>query len=118
MRYIAPLLLLCLALAGCSTPSKHTTTSAVDFLYPNVREPLVAPETPLLRLPLRVGIAFVPADYRGDSTLTETKKSEVLEQVANHFRKSRFVRSIEVIPSAYLKPKGGFANLDQVRTMY
>jgi rhombotail lipoprotein len=118
MRHSTALLLLCAALAGCSTPSKHTATSAVDFLYPNVREPVVTPETPVLRLPLRVGIAFVPADYRGNSTLTETKKTEVLEQVANHFRKSRFVRSIEVIPSAYLRPKGGFGNLDQVRTMY
>jgi rhombotail lipoprotein len=28
------------------------------------------------------------------------------------------VKSIEIIPTAYLTPKGGFANLDQIRTMY
>ena len=29
-----------------------------------------------------------------------------------------FVKTIDIIPSAYLIPKGGFANLDQIHTMY
>src|SRR5437667_4524703 len=81
---------------------------------------VVSPVTPLLALPLRFGIAFVPAQ-RGAATsfaLTEKRQSDVLNEVANHFKKSPFVRTIEVIPSAYLRPRGGFANLDQIRTMY
>jgi rhombotail lipoprotein len=50
--------------------------------------------------------------------LTENRKNEVLDEVANHFRKLPFVRSIEVIPTAYLRSRGSFANLDQIRTMY
>lgn len=119
MRSVAAAFFVCL-LVGCgTTQTRHTSTSVVDFLYPNVKEPVVAPGTPELRLPLRVGIAFVPALGSGaGSGLTEKRKSEVLTEVAEHFRKSAFVRSIEVIPSAYLRPRGGFANLNQIRTMY
>ncbi len=120
MRKIASIVFLCFVLGGCATPTKHTSTSVVDFLYPDVRDPVVSPGTPVLALPLRVGIAFVPAQ-RGAATsfaLTEKRQSDVLNEVANHFKKSPFVRTIEVIPSAYLRPRGGFANLDQIRTMY
>lgn len=119
MRNAAAAVCLCLSIVGCaSTPqTRHASTSVVDFLYPDVKEPVVAPGTPELRLPLRVGIAFVPAQGAGGG-LTEVRKTEVLNQVAEHFRKLAFVASIEVIPSAYLRPRGGFANLGQIRTMY
>jgi rhombotail lipoprotein len=61
MRSAAAGFLLCLLLVGCgTTQTRHTSTSVVDFIYPNVKEPVVAPGTPELRLPRRVGIAFVP----------------------------------------------------------
>ena len=50
--------------------------------------------------------------------LTAKKKQDLMQEVANHFKKYPFVSSIEVIPSAYLTPRGGFANLDQIKTMY
>ena len=120
MRKVVSIVFLCFVLGGCATPTKHTSTSVVDFLYPDVRDPVVSAGTPVLALPLRVGIAFVPGQ-RGAATsfaLTEKRQSDVLNEVANHFKKSPFVRTIEVIPSAYLRPRGGFANLDQIRTMY
>lgn len=40
------------------------------------------------------------------------------EPVADHFRDRDFIRSIEIIPSAYLRPRGGFPSPDQLRTMY
>lgn len=120
MRSFASAFCVCLLLAGCATTqTRHTSTSVVDFLYPNVKQPVVAPGTPELRLPLRVGIAFVPTLGSGaGSGLSENRKTEVLNEVAEHFRKSAFVRSIEVIPSPYLRPRAGFANLNQIRTMY
>ena len=84
----------------------------------------------MLSIPLKVGIAFVPeqsSSARGVSlwtgarrgaTLAETTKAQLLERVAEHFRNIKFVSDIEVIPSAYLTPRGGFTNLDQIRTMY
>jgi rhombotail lipoprotein len=126
-------LVLCLAIASCATGSTRNATSIVDYLYPNTRDPVVSPSIPVLTLPTRVGIAFVPGGVRGQQsglrgvgtlrgtqgfTLTEAKKIAVMQEVANHFKKYPFVKDIELIPSAYLTSQGSFANLDQVRTMH
>jgi rhombotail lipoprotein len=99
---------------------RHTTTSVVDYLYPNQTDPVADQGTPVLKLPMSVGIAFVPEKpgMMPAGALTEGKKSELLDRVAAHFRKLDYIKSIEIIPSAYLTPKGGFENLDQIRTMY
>lgn len=104
--------------AGCAgITGKHATTSVVDYLYPNARrEPVAEQGVPVLNLPMRVGIAFVPE--RGQSTLTEAKKTELLDKVAANFKSLDFIKSIEIIPSAYLTPQGGFDNLDQIRAMH
>jgi rhombotail lipoprotein len=95
----------------------------VQFLYPNEDKPFVAPAIPTLRLPLRVGIAFVPpaaainqlsAHY---SVISEMQKTELLRQVSTKFKALPFVQSIELIPTTYLRPGGGFANLDQLRAL-
>lgn len=107
--------------AGCAgMHGRHTTTSVVDYLYPNQTEPVAQQGIPVLNLPMSVGIAFVP-DKPGQGSarsLTEGKKTELLARVAENFRKRDYIRTIEIIPSPYLTPKGGFANLDQLRTMY
>lgn len=112
---------LCVALAaaGCETGRNlHNSASVVDFLYPDSKNPVVTPEIPVLRLPLRVGIAFVPGGAYGNAALSEKKKMDLMQQVADHFRQYPYVKDIELIPTAYLKKQGGFANLDQIRTMY
>jgi rhombotail lipoprotein len=84
------------------------------------------PTVPVLSLPLRVGIAFVPAGgsgkngypYAEDLNFSESQKIELMKQISTQFKQYPFVKSIELIPSAYLTPKGGFANLDQIRAMY
>lgn len=112
---------LCVALAvtGCETGRNlHNSASVVDFLYPDSKNPVVTPEIPVLRLPLRVGIAFVPGGAYGNAALSEKKKMDLMQQVADHFKQYPYVKDIELIPTAYLKKQGGFANLDQIRTMY
>jgi rhombotail lipoprotein len=117
--YLLGSVCLLLALAGCAaTRERHTSASVVDFLYPDAKEPVVAPAVPILTLPLHVGIAFVPSKGYGSPVLTEQRKTQLLQQVAEHFRPYPYVKDIEIIPSAYLKPQGGFTNLDQIRTMY
>ena len=130
---LASALLLTFVLAGCATTARNTT-SVVDYLYPN-KEEIVSRSVPVLTLPLRVGIAFVPGNSgfataqrafsaarpigqaRG-SILTEQQKLDVMKEVANHFRKHPFVKDIQVIPTDYLTPRGSFQNLDQIRAMY
>lgn len=122
--------LLSLGMSACATGTTHNASSVVEYLYPDTKDPVVTPTIPVLALPARVGICFVPvgregakrgigAMYPSDGRfLTEPKKMAVMQQVANHFMKHPFVKSIEIIPSAYLTREGGFTNLDQIRTMY
>ncbi len=96
----------------------HRSSSVVQYLYPDRQDYAEVPGIPSLALPLRVGIAFVPENTGKGQALTETAKMELMKEVSQHFKKYDFVKSIELIPSAYLRNKGGFTNLNQVRTMY
>lgn len=133
IKTVFPLfLVITVVLVACSGQQIRARSSVVDYLYPNSSQTVIEPSTPTLRLPLKVGIAFVPeqpATSRGRGTwalispgtvnaLTPAKKTELLEKVADHFRKLDFVSDIEVIPSEYLSPGGSFSNLEQIQTMY
>jgi rhombotail lipoprotein len=107
-----------LLIGGCAISSKHYSSSVVQYLYPEQKDPIETPEVPLLSLPASAGIAFVPDTAGTHYNLTEADKSALMKEVADHFKQYDFLKSIELIPSAYLVPKGGFANLDQIRTMF
>ncbi len=49
-----------LSATGCASGRIQQTTSVVDYLYPGEKDQAANPGTPVLSLPLRVGIAFVP----------------------------------------------------------
>lgn len=128
--YFLPLLIV--FLVSCGTQQTRAKSSVVDYLYPSGAEKVIQPSIPVLTLPLKVGIAFVPeqrtekrglrlwagAGVVGGGALTSAKKSELLEKVASNFRELDFVSEIEVIPSEYLTHNGGFSNLEQIQTMY
>jgi len=124
-----------LLLAGCASQVRYYS-SAVDYLYPDKDNPAEQAAVPVMALPMKVGIAFVPesnsqrqrsfwpemfqrtANQPPGLVLTEQQKIELMQRVAEHFKSYPFIGSIEIIPSAYLTPGGSFANLDQIRTMY
>lgn len=111
-----------LALVGCASWSSgkgpKQVGSVVDYLYPNANEPpALKSEITRLRPPVRVGVAFVPGSGAATS-LPETEKIKLLERVRASFSKHEFIGNIEVIPTAYLQPKGGFTNLEQVARMF
>ena len=130
-RRLLPVLagLLALSLtAGCLSlydRRHHEASSVVQFLYPDKNQPFIQPQIPTLRLPLRVGVAFIPpglGDGRGgfrpiQANFTEQQKTELLRKVAAQFKALPFVQSIEIVPTTYLRPGGGFENLDQLRAM-
>lgn len=126
-------------LSACiATGSRHNASSMVDYLYPNKSEYVEKEGVPtVLSVPMKVGIAFVPEEpvsgrgpglggilFRSSesasqkATITEQEKIALMKEVGDNFKKYPFVKSIEVIPSAYLSRQGSFANLDQIRTMY
>ncbi len=53
-----------------------------------------------------------------DPNFSERDRIALMQEVSGHFKKHQFVKSIELIPSAYLTPGGSFSNLDQLRTMF
>jgi len=107
--------------------SHHRATSVMKFLYPRSAEHVESSAIPVLSLPLKVGVAFVPTEESGtsqgrfpvsDLTVNESQKMALMKEVSQHFKKYPFVKSIELIPTAYLRAGGSFANLDQLRSMF
>jgi len=123
-------ILVLLVLSSCASQTISNKSSVMEYLYPETKGDYEAPSLPHLMLPLRVGVAFVPESKNKSyvhnfwtgrsysSSLTEAKKNELLNNVASHFKGLDFVGSIEVIPTTYLTPGGGFSNLLQIQTMY
>lgn len=115
-----------LGTAGCMSLGRQSAqgTSVMQFLYPKEPDHIERTSVPVLSLPLRVGIAFVPpasgnrASWMADAHLPEARKQQLMKQVADQFRGLPYVSAIEVIPSAYLRTEGGFANLDQLKSMF
>ncbi len=127
----AALAALAMTLVGCATYGRHQmhrANSLFKYLYPDKENHIDAPGIPTLSLPLRVGVAFVPQDSgpkrghgdpgRADPTFSELDKMALLKKVSAEFQSYPFVKSIEIIPTAYLAPRGGFANLDQLQKIY
>lgn len=116
-----------LGLNGCFSDHMRRSgrsSSVVAFLYPDIKEPIAPSSIPVLRLPLRVGIAFVPMGggknpnyYPAGSGLSEMQKNQLLQRVAAEFKGRDYIESIEIVPTTYLRPGGGFDNLEQVRRM-
>jgi rhombotail lipoprotein len=96
-------------------PPTRRVNSALDFLYPEGLEAPQPASEVTLRLPLRVGIAFAPNRQDRSDPIPEAYRHRLLEEVAAAFRANPAVGRITVIPSAYLQPAGGFANLDRLR---
>ncbi len=130
-RLLSLVLAFVVLISGCAGQQTRTKSSVVDYLYPKGSEVVIQPSVPTLRLPLKVGIAFVPEQSTSSygrniwtgktgsgAALTSATKTELLEKVASNFRELEFVSNIEVIPSEYLTANGGFSNLAQIQTMY
>ena len=92
------------------------TSSIADFLFPKEQR-LVEPSIPVLSLPLKVGVAFVPSGNRGRADFSDYQKQQLLQKVAASFSSQKFVESVQTIPSSYLRREGSFDNLDQLKRM-
>ena len=120
LKYSVCVVFLLGIVSGCATGRSTYRSSAVDFLYPEGSKFKAGEEEriPQLKLPLKVGVAFAPGGKENYGGLSEMQKMEVMRQVSKEFDGLELVESIEIIPSTYLQPQGGFANVDQVATMY
>lgn len=108
----------CAGLFEIGRVESRSQSSVVEYLYPGKTHPVVEAKVPELRLPLDVGIAFVPGTGADDKGLSEEQKLGLMQRISAEFENVPWVHSIERIPSIYLVPQGSFDNLDQLHTMY
>lgn len=113
---------LALAMAGCASMFSgvavrhHRSSSLVEYLYARGLPPAQA-ETPVLNLPLTVGVAFLPS-ASGAGTVDQVEKNRVLELVRERFKGRPFVREIVPIPDYYLTAQRGFDGLAALQRLY
>lgn len=109
-------------LTGCAAQkySRGVSSNLVSYLYPKGQSVSHGQDQlPVLSLPLRVGIAFVPeSKHIYNFTLTEVEKQRLLKGVADKFSRDPAVAHIEIIPEIYLKQGRGFVTVKQVADMY
>ncbi len=126
LRYSA-LFLIALLLAGCTSlwmaagsgPRQGVSGSLVDFIYPDGEQPPAFDGVvPTLKIPLRVGLAFVPSQSRSGAVLSEATKAQLLEKVRLRFSEQDYIQHIQVISDTYLRGRKGFTALEQVSRMY
>jgi rhombotail lipoprotein len=112
-----------LALCGCAllgmpneSRQSHNSSSLVEFLYPGGRIPPAENQIPELRVPLRVGLAFLPTSSGAGPTAVQ--RDELLELIRQRFADRKFVTEIVTIPDYYLRDNRGFAGLQGVQRLY
>ena len=109
----------CSALVSKETGKNARSSSLINFLYPN-EESRVAhqPQIPVLKLPVTVGLAFVPSENWLNGGIHAKNQMQLLEKVKQSFLKYDYIGRIEIIPSTYLSTGKGFSALEQVSRLY
>lgn len=123
-------------LVGC-THQLTARSNPFTYLYNESDATSTVPTTAQLRLPLRVGLAFVPdgeiersgpvspnlwslnsTSSQQQNAMTEAQKMRLLDALASNFRNYKFVQSIQVLPSYAAKSSAGFADLDKLHSIF
>jgi rhombotail lipoprotein len=74
---------------------------------------------PQLRIPLRVGLAFLPSNnFDATGGLDAAHQEALLERIRQRFSSRKFVAEIVVIPDYYLQGHRGFEGLEGVQRLY
>lgn len=109
----------CSSIISQNTGKKTQSSSLMDFLYPDETSRAEhKPEIPVLKLPVKVGLAFVPSKNWKRDGIHSKDQIELLEKVKKSFLKYDYIDRIEVIPSTYLQGGDGFTTLEQVARLY
>jgi len=98
---------------------RGVSSSLVDYLYPDGQVPPQHEETtPHLRLPLTVGLAFVPSQQGSSFALPEAKKTRLLEEAKQKFVGLDYVKEIVIVPETYMRSSKGFEGVGQIARLY
>ncbi|HYE89190.1 MAG TPA: rhombotarget lipoprotein [Vicinamibacterales bacterium] len=112
------LVIAAILVGGCASKQEkqRQAASVVEFLYPGKEgpEPIALGSVAELKVPLRIGLAFVPDNSHPEYRITEAERIEMLGKIREAFGRYPFVSAIEIVPSMYLQRGGGFDNIDRV----
>ena len=111
-----------IALSGCASMNKTTkqrqVASVLSYLYPGTEQaPPVSDRVAEIKVPFRIGVAFVPDNTNAEFRLPETDRIMLADKVGEAFKRYPFVTDIVAVPSLYLEPGGGFPNLDRIAAL-
>jgi len=116
------LALFALSISGCASMEsgsrQRQVASMLAFLFPGTDQPPPPSDAvAVLNVPFRIGVAFVPDNADPAFRLSENERLRLAGLVRDAFSHYPFIREIEAIPSIYLEPGGGFANLDRIAAL-
>lgn len=115
-------LLAALAISGCASldsgVKQRQVASVLSYLFPGTDKVPPMPDTVAeIRVPFKVGVAFVPDTADPQFRLPESERIKLADKVRDAFAGYPFIREIVTVPSVYLEPGGGFANMDRVAAL-
>lgn len=102
---------------GCHWDTPPSSSSLVNFLYPNGKTPPPKDTVPQLHIPLRIGLAFPPTWFNARG-LDPAHREELLERIRSHFSDRKFVSEVVVLPDNSVMTSGGFEELKGVQRPY
>ena len=125
-RSIALLVVPLLLLTACSySRQTRRTSNLMAYLYPDRSDAPIPSAGARLQLPLRVGVAFVPATSpqrmyapAEQGIAPAELESRLVDILKKTFTGRDWVTNIVTIPSSYLVPGGGFENLEHVARLF
>ncbi len=122
ISWIAIATLVAMAITGCASMEKTTrqrqVASALSFLFPGSEQtPSMPDQVAEIKVPFRIGVAFVPDNSDPQFRLPESDRMKLAGEVRDAFSRYPFVSEIVAVPSMYLEPGGGFANIDRVAAL-
>jgi len=109
-------------LGGCASmeeSARHRQVASVlAYLYPGTGNVPTSPEsTAEIRVPFRIGVAFVPDNTPPQFRLPESDRLKLANKVSEAFSGYPFIQEIVPVPSVYLEAGGGFANVDRIASL-
>jgi rhombotail lipoprotein len=116
------LLVLLLVLGACAsldnTTRQRQVASVLAYLFPGTESTPPAPDAvAVIKVPFRMGVAFVPDNASAPFRLPESDRLKLAGEVRDAFSSYPFISEIVAVPSMYLEPGGGFANLDRIAAL-
>lgn len=114
-----------IGLAGCESGLKERSqqrhgASVMEYLYPGESTTAVVAPADLaqLRVPLRIGVTFVPSSALASAGATDAQQQQLLDGVVKAFERYPFVGELKIIPTQYLRAGGGFTDLQRAATVF